>query len=840
MRSNAAILAAVGCLAALVHGPAARAYPFRAVSPVPVVRTPMDTDGNEAAEMERQQQYFDTWTGGALDPAALHAMWNEVLALPSEPPVSAPAPSGGATTTTLNAWELVGPLYQVNAGSGYMTGRVRDIEARTTRVLAASGGLWRFNFGPIPMSESVPSTWFGSFATDPTNDNTIVLGTGEYTQGAGTGIYKTIDGGATWAHKITTPEPGTVMRVRWSTGGLTLHAATSTGYYRSTDRGETWARTAVGVFTDLCTVNTYENLLYATQANTGLWRTTDGGLTWTQFTTGGIPFTGTGKGSVATILPSRLGAVEIYVAFSGAGVWRSIDGGINWTNITPSPAIGTTGYGPVITVCPSAPNTVLVGDVGVQRTTDGGTTWTPLVTSQLHADYHVFSWDADGMGVWAGHDGGWSHSTDRGLTWDTSANVMPVTQFYNIACERNETGYMIGGSQDNGISYTPDEALFWTNRAAADGAGACIDPYNTARMWALDGEYGGSYTYHRMRTVDGGATWNEDDTGIDPNTEPGEIRTDNAFNPWLVTSAGPYVYDSTDLGLTWTKSNATAFPYRVTELTSTTRVSPTAVVYACVASSAPGQRLYVRDGGAWYERSAGLPAGTTVRKVVPHPWSGNYANEAWALMNGVSPPGQKLYHTTNRGLTWSNITGDLPNVPLGDLIPDPYDTSQLFLGTMLGCFRSTNGGTHWERWNNGLTPAVMVTEMAYIDLTPSSGPFYVVAGTYGRSVWKRQITGSDPVSVSEPGPRQDGLRMDLARNPVSSRAALQFTLPGAGEARLEVFDIRGRRAATVLDAVLPRGPHTQSFDTGGFAPGVYFCRLECGKQSAMLRMVITH
>ena len=48
--------------------------------------------------------------------------------------------------------------YSVNTGSGNMTRRVRDIDAHNDRVLAASGGLWRFHFGAVAMSDSVPAT----------------------------------------------------------------------------------------------------------------------------------------------------------------------------------------------------------------------------------------------------------------------------------------------------------------------------------------------------------------------------------------------------------------------------------------------------------------------------------------------------------------------------------------------------------------------------------------------------------------------------------------------------------------------------------------------------------
>lgn len=689
-------------------------------------------DASESAERRTEIEYFRHLVGGNLDVARTREMWKEAQAVPSE----------AQGTAAVNAWQLVGPIYSTNVGGGRMTGRVRDIDAVNLRVLAASGGLWRFNYGAVPMSDAVPASRFGAFATSPSDPNTILLGTGEYAYGGGTGLYKSTDGGATWALKPMVPTPWAFLRIRYSPDGSVVHAATTFGYFRSTDGGDTWTNTLGGTATDLSTVAGDPSLVFVTLQGSGLWRSTDAGVTWSQVTGGGIPTTGTGLGAVSAILTSPSGPLWIYVAFDTA-VWRSTDGGVTWSDVSPPYNVGNSGYGPVISVCPGDPNTVLYGNVSFNRSTDAGANWSKIVSSNLHADYHVFAWDADGVGVWAGNDGGWFHSADRGQTWDSSANVMPITQFYNIDCEKSEIGYMIGGTQDNNTLFTPNQALYWTDPALhsteGDAMGVCINLYDPTQMWAVSGEASGSYTFPRFRTTDGGQTWQEVNSGIDPNSYwGGEIRTDNAYPVDLVTSAGPYVYESTD-GTTWAKSNLTPFPANISHLTSSTRVSPNAVLYAALSGTGPG-RLYVRDGGTWYERSSGLPAGG-VTKVVPHPWAA-YANEAWALMSTTS--GSRIFYTTDRGVSWTDITGDFPTgVPITDLVPNPRTVGELYVGTMLGCYRSKNGGVNWERWNNGMPQSAIVSEMSYIDLTPSTGQFFVVAGTFGRSVWKRDVSGED-------------------------------------------------------------------------------------------------
>lgn len=176
------------------------------------------------ADQRREQELLDRMTNGPVSSERYLEMWNAARAQRSEPP-----PAAGAATNTVNSWQLLGPLYSVKAGGGNMTGRVRDIDAHNQRVLAASGGLWRFNFGPIAMSDSVPATWFGSFASNPADPNTILLGTGEYGRDQGTGLYKSTDGGATWSMKPMSPGSGTFSRIRYAPDGVTLYAAGSEG-----------------------------------------------------------------------------------------------------------------------------------------------------------------------------------------------------------------------------------------------------------------------------------------------------------------------------------------------------------------------------------------------------------------------------------------------------------------------------------------------------------------------------------------------------------------------------------------------------------------------------------
>ncbi|MBI5838297.1 MAG: S8 family serine peptidase [Candidatus Eisenbacteria bacterium] len=77
-------------------------------------------------------------------------------------------------------------------------------------------------------------------------------------------------------------------------------------------------------------------------------------------------------------------------------------------------------------------------------------------------------------------------------------------------------------------------------------------------------------------------------------------------------------------------------------------------------------------------------------------------------------------------------------------------------------------------------------------------------------------------------------------NPTPGRASIRFILPAAGPVDLAVFDLAGRRVATLAQGRMSAGAHEATWDGRGAASGVYFYRLRAGSQSAERRLVLVH
>ncbi|MEK9139364.1 MAG: hypothetical protein AAB393_19780, partial [Bacteroidota bacterium] len=385
---------------------------------------------------ELEQWYFKQWHypyGNVLPPEMTQRMWEEVQNTPSENDF------GNSLATS---WTSLGPYGMNVPGGAKYSGRILDIEVDgtpTTRLAAASGGLWGFFlFFPVGFTTSLSSQAIGTFDSDPTNEQIIFVGTGEPYQRGGTGMWRTANRGDTWTYVSLSPTPSGFYRIRFNPGSSSIiHAVSPSGYYRSTNSGTSWVRTLTGDATDLAINPTSPSIMYTAIWGTGVYKTTDGGTTWSQMTTGGIPTADVGRTAISLCASSPN---TVYVAIgknsddSMLGVYKTTNGGTSWSNVSPGVNYmgGQAWYDNTIGVSPTDANNVLAGGVTLQRTTNGGTSWTQINDPNVHVDHHAITWNSAGTSVWNGNDGGMSFSADAGATWSTSFNILPITQYVNI------------------------------------------------------------------------------------------------------------------------------------------------------------------------------------------------------------------------------------------------------------------------------------------------------------------------------------------------------------------------------------------------------------------------
>ncbi|MCH8317865.1 MAG: T9SS type A sorting domain-containing protein [Bacteroidetes bacterium] len=346
----------------------------------------------------------------------------------------------GKTLPTDAAYKKAGAYNWIAMGPYNVGGRTRAaaIDVTNENIILAgsiSGGLWRSTDGGASWTEVTAPDQHISIAcitqdTRPGKTNTWYFATGEaYGQSAsganayylGNGIYKSTDGGLTWAvlpsTVSNTPQSfdkqfDTAWNIVTDPSDTTqdeVYVAVVTGIYRSTNGGNTWGTelggffTPFSYFTDIAVTST--GVLYATLSSEGfqkgIWRSTDG-ATWTNITPSGWPVTY--DRIVIGITPTNEDTVYFLAVTPGSGqlthnflgdeewnsLWRytylqgnGADTNGIWTdlssNIPPdSGQFGSFnaqgGYDLIIKVKPNDPNVVFIGGTNLFRSTDGFTT----------------------------------------------------------------------------------------------------------------------------------------------------------------------------------------------------------------------------------------------------------------------------------------------------------------------------------------------------------------------------------------------------------------------------------------------------------------------------------
>lgn len=99
----------------------------------------------------------------------------------------------------------------------------------------------------------------------------------------------------------------------------------------------------------------------------------------------------------------------------------------------------------------------------------------------------------------------------------------------------------------------------------------------------------------------------------------------------------------------------------------------------------------------------------------------------------------------------------------------------------------------------------------------------------------------EPVRISLPAEAstaRDEIQFGCSPNPFNPRTALEFEIPEAGFTRLTIYDLSGRRVATLLDRHLKAGTQSIRFDGSQLASGVYLAVLEAAGARTMQRLLL--
>jgi len=529
----------------------------------------------------------------------------------------------------------------------------------------------------------------------------------------GSGMYKSVDHGATWTHMPSTAAL-VQKRTEWSyifniamdnsrTDKDILYAATSNGIRRSEDDGQTWTLVLGGNsgadYTNVVTTST--GVCYATISGTGsspgFWRSDDG-INWTNISPADLP--GNHQRTLMAVAPSNENVVYFYSATPNTGsssvtFWKytyvSGNGhgaGGQWNNRTNNLppvngySLNTQGsYCMSLAVKPDNENMVFLGGTNLFRSNNGFSNNSSMrqlggydADGYSNFDYYQDNQHPDQQSLafnphnpnelLAGTDGGLHFTTNptgSKVIWQSFNQGYQTTQFYGIAIDHQlETEVVCSGYQDNGSWWTnsADTNTDWLFTMGADGS-------YCAKENGKDNYYFSSQNGNIRRVK------------LNAN---GDVLSRRSANPQGLSGGylfvHPFILDPSDNNrmylpndnTIWRNSNLNAIDNNQYLWTQIATLPVSNDITAITASkSSPGvvyvgtrnRKIYkIEDNGSSNatvtDLTTGITSGTYTSCIAVDPDDADKILVIYSNYNVIS-----IWYTEDGGSNWSNVEGNL-------------------------------------------------------------------------------------------------------------------------------------------------------------------------------------
>ncbi len=656
-----------------------------------------------------------------------------------------------ASTDNIGQWKPLGP-FNGNALDGI--GRINRIEfdPNNPSVIwagAPAGGLWKSENGGLDWTtntDQLANIGVSDVAIDPTNTSVMYLATGDRDGGDtySFGVLKSIDGGDNWfatglTHSISAQVKVADVYINPNNTSVLL-ASTSTGIYRSTDAGTSWTRVQIGSFSNMVQKPANSNVLFATSISSPrIYRSLDNGLTWNAIVSSALPSGGIRRIELAVTSDDSNYVYAVYGESTNNGfmaLCRSTDGGNTWTQQATTPNLlgwqtngndvgGQAWYDLAIAVNPNDKDEVYVGGVNIWKSTNGGSSWNIAThwyggggNPFVHADVHHLNFHPTSGDLYAGTDGGiYRHKVGQ-FNWDELNNGINITQYYKMSASATDTTRMIAGAQDNGTHL--QRSTGWSRVRGGDGMDCAINTKNPNIMYAS--LYYGDF----VKSSNGGFSFNSS-FNLPPS------GTGNWVTPFLLDPQHPdtlyvgfnEIWKSYNGGVSFTSIASSAIS-GMTDID----VLGIAPRHSNVLFMGNGNRLYRSTdyGNSWtYLSTLGFTRAITgVAAAYDDP------DHIVVTVSGYSTT-EKVKVSKDGGITWTNISNGLPNLPVNCVVIEDNNEHSIYVGTDAGVYYRDDITNRWLRFNAGL-PNVIVNdlEINYVNRK-------LRAGTYGRGVWETPV-----------------------------------------------------------------------------------------------------
>ncbi len=658
------------------------------------------------------------------------------------------------------SWTLVGPNSSTTGNPDADLnglGRVDRMAFHPTNasiiyVGTPAGGLWKTTNGGTSwsaISSFIPSLGISGIVVDHSDPNTLYVLTGDgdsydpdwlvtssgYRQNS-VGVLVSHDGGTTWEQ---TSQMSSMVGwlgyrlVQHPTNSNILIAATSDGIYRTTNGGGTWIQEREGKHFDIEFKPGDPTRVYASAKGSFVYSTNTGD-SWITSATFNYSLCDDKRIEIA-VTPHNANKVFLLAGPAQAnnkfcGFYVSSNSGLNFDRLSNNPNVfgkedgdgDQSEYDMGLAVSPSDDDLIIAAGLIIYKSTNGGSTFSNATFYResggeyIHPDIHSVEYNPLNGYLYAAGDGGFHRSVNNGDDWTDLYDGIATSQFYHLDDYDANQYTMLAGAQDNGLKYKVSNTTNFLHIFCCDGFEVAINYNDQSKGYGV---------------INGGLLKFTHFTGTVPIT----INGAGWFKQIELHSSDPTILYY---------SNSRIWEYDADLNTHTllggADISGWWALKTCPSNSS---RIYAAGGtelfGETGEMFMSTDNGSTWSTISDNP--GFPASFPRISDIGVKPTNSqavyvcfsgyrdnvKVYYSNNAGTTWTNVSYDLPNIPVWSIEVDSYNN--VYIGTDYGVFYKAFGATNWEPYYNGL-PNVPISDLAI-----NEGEDQLLASTYGRGIW---------------------------------------------------------------------------------------------------------
>lgn len=534
-----------------------------------------------------------------------------------------------------------------------------------------AGASWSPVGSGLTTSQTLPdgrvvinNLYIQNLVIDPTAPSTL------YARTTSSRLFRSSDGGGNWS--VVPSAPSVLLGLAMDPAGIVYVISARDGVFKNIDGGASWIALNSGLPTEggvqvLAVDPQNPSTLYGGSASHGVFKSKDGGANWAATNAG---LTTLNIQDIA-VDPKTTGTVYLW---GEAGLqFKSTDAGASWSALTSAPACCL--Y--ALAIDPQNSAAIYAGTAsGVFKSADGGASWSSINSGLVTTAVSALAFDPQNSGtIYAGTSNGTYRSTNSGASWSALTSA-PACCINSLAIDPQNPGTLYsgvqasGGKQNGGIFKSTDGGASWVRFAVPKGGGL--------HGIALDPQYPSTlYAWNHMalfKSTDGAANWNE----------LGGWRPGDSFRPiWCVDVPTALVIDPQNTNILYVGTcPAGGGIFKSTDGGTSGHALP-GVCCGPLAIDRSGTVYAIdwglgvyksTDGGTtWNAANSGLLKEHPVRVLVVDPQNPN-------IVYGGAP-GSGAFRSTDGGASWAAVNSGLTNLNVQTLAVDPRNSNTLYAGT---------------------------------------------------------------------------------------------------------------------------------------------------------------